>query len=196
MACDKNLRSKTFDENLDALLSYKKILSENVLFPTDQTNTDVNTLVKEIAPSVGEKTSSSYWTIEAIDFVTGLTFEKIICDLYNTMKDFSAEKTPGSNDFGADVVVKSLSDNTGLLIQCKHSENPDGSINNKGVQEIFAAVAYYEKQYCGRKFQPVVVTNVKNFTNGAIKLARENNVKLINRQELEKMFHSHKVLRF
>ena len=196
LACDKNLQSKTFDENLDALLSYKKILSENVLFPTDQTNTDVNTLLEEIAPSEGEKIPSSYWTIEAVDSVTGLIFEKIICDLYNAMKNFSAEKTPGSNDFGADVVVKSLSDNTGLLIQCKHTENPDSSINNKGVQEIFAAVAYYEKKYCGRKFQPIVVTNAKNFTSGAIKLAREDNVKLITRQELENMFYTYKVLRF
>ncbi len=196
LACDKNLRSKTFDENLDALLSYKKILSENVLFPTDQTNTDVNTLLGEIAPSIGEKNPSSYWSIETVDSVTGLVFEKIICDLYNAMKDFSAEKTPGSNDFGADVVVKSLTDNTGLLIQCKHTENPDASINNKGVQEIFAAVAYYEKKYSGRKFQPVVVTNAKSFTNGAIKLACEDRVKLITRRELEKMFHTHKILRF
>ena len=112
------------------------------------------------------------------------------------MKNFSAEKTPSSNDFGADVVVNSLSDNTGLLIQCKHTENPNGAINNKGVQEIFAAVAYYEKKYGGGKFQPVVITNAKNFTSGATKLARENHVQLINRQELEKMFHTHKVLRF
>ena len=195
LACDKNLGSKSFDENLDALLNYKKNLSENVLFPTDDISTDVKTLLGEIAPSIGEKTLSSYWSIETIDSVTGLVFEKIICDLYNAMKEFSAEKTPSSNDFGADVVVKSLTDNTGLLIQCKHTENPDTSINNKGVQEIFAAVAYYEKKYNGRKFQPVVVTNAKNFTNGAIKLAREDRVKLITRQELEKMFCDHKILR-
>jgi len=140
-------------------------------------------------------TNNPYWSIETVDSVTGLVFEKIICDLYNAMKDFSAEKTPGSNDFGADVVVKSLTDNTGLLIQCKHTENPDASINNKGVQEIFAAVAYYEKKYRGRKFQPVVVTNAKNFTSGAIKLACEDRVKLITRRELEKMFCEYKILR-
>ena len=195
LACDKNLRGKSFDENLDALLDYKKNLSENVLFPTDDISTDVKTLIGEIAPSVGEKISSSYWSIETVDSVTGLVFEKIICDLYNAMRDFSAEKTPGSNDFGADVVVKSLNDNTGLLIQCKHTGNPDSSINNKGVQEIFAAVAYYEKKYCGRKFQPVVITNAKSFTNGAIKLAREDNVKLITRQELGEMFCQYEILR-
>lgn len=195
LACNKNLRGKSFDENLDALLSYKKILSENILFPTDQTKADVNTLVEGIAPSVGEKIPSSYWTIEAVDSVTGLAFEKIICDLYNVMKNFSAEKTPGSNDFGADVVVKSLIDNTGLLIQCKHTENPDRSISNNGVQEIRAAVAYYEEKYSGRKFQPVVITNAKNFTSKTVELARVNRVKLITRRELEKMFCDHKAFR-
>ena len=195
LACDKNFRNKSFDENLDALLSYKRILSENVLFLTDDLSADVHTLTEEIAPSVEEGISPSYWTIEALDSVTGLAFEEIICDLYNAMKDFSAEITPGSNDFGADVVVKSLTDNTGLLIQCKHSGNPDTSINNKGVQEIFAAVAYYEKKYNGRKFQPIVVTNAKNFTNGAIKLAHDDGVKLITRRELEKMLCQYEILR-
>ena len=195
LACDKNLRGKTFDENLDELLSYKNFLSEKVLFPTEENNADTNTLIAGLVPSTAENFSPGYWTVETVDFVTGLFFEKIICDLFNAMKNFSAEKTPDSNDFGADVVVKSLTDNTGLLIQCKHTENPDRSIGNSGVQEIFAAVAYYEKKYCGRKFQPAVLTNAKNFSSGAIKLACENGVKLISRRELEKMFCDYKILR-
>ena len=194
MTCDKNLHGKTFDENLDTLLSYKSILSTNVLFPTDETNADINTLLKTIAP-IDEKFSSSYWTIEAVDFVSGHSFEQVICDLYNTMKNFSAEKTPGSNDFGADVVVKSLIDNTGFLIQCKHRQNPEDAMSNRAVQEIYAAVKYYEKKYSGRKFQPMVLTNAKNFTRGAIELAQETGVKLITRRELEKMFQDYKVLR-
>ncbi len=82
-----------------------------------------------------------------------------------------------------------------LFIQCKHTENPDRSIGNSGVQEIFAAVAYYEKKYRGRKFRPAVLTNAKNFSAGAIKLACENGVKLISRRELEKMFCDYKILR-
>lgn len=195
LACDKNLRGKTFDENLDALLSFKKILSENVLFPTDETTADINTLIEEIAPSAEKNISPSCWTIEAVDFVTGLTFEKIICDLYNAIENFSADITPATNDFGADVVVKSLTDNTGLLIQCKHRRNLENSLGSEAVREIFAAVKHYEKKYCGRKFQPVVITNAKKFTSGAIELARDDGVKLIARRELEKMFCDYKILR-
>ena len=64
-----------------------------------------------------------------------------------------------------------------------------------GVQEICAAIAYYEKKYFGRKFQPVVLTNAKKFTGGAIELAQKNGVKLISRRELEKMFYDYKVLK-
>lgn len=195
LACDKNLHNKTFDENLDALLSFKKILSENVLFPTDETTADINTLIEEIAPSAEKNISPSCWTIEVVDFVTGLTFEKIICDLYNAIENFSADITPATNDFGADVVVKSLTDNTGLLIQCKHRRNLENSLGSEAVREIFAAVKHYEKKYCGRKFQPVVITNAKKFTSGAIELARDDGVKLIARRELEKMFCDYKILR-
>lgn len=193
LACSKNLRGKTFDENLETLLGYKRNLSVKILFPTAETAADVNTLIMLMNLSE-EALDSAYWTIEAIDSVGGLAFEQIIADLYNGMKDFTAEKTPDTNDFGADVVVKSSADNTGLLIQCKHVDNPDKSIGNAGIQQICAAVAYYaDKHKC--KFQPVVVTNAENFTAGAIKLSKENGVKLIARRELETLLAANKVLK-
>ena len=195
LAVNKNLRGKTFDENLDRLLSCKKILSDNALFPTIETKSDEKILADILTPPDNENFDTAYWTIEDVDAVTGSAFEKIIADLYNAMKNFSAEKTPDSNDFGADVVVQSSTDETGLLIQCKQTGNFNKSVGNDGVQEICAAVAHYEKKYRGRKFQPVVITNAKNFTPGAVKLARENSVMLITRRELEKMFRDYKVPR-
>ena len=192
LACNKNLRNKTFDENLETLLSYKRDLIAKILFPTAETDADIETLIA-IMNLPEEILDAAYWTIEDVDEVTGLAFEKIICDLFNGMKNFSAEKTPDTNDYGADVVVKSLADDTGLLIQCKHKENPENSIGNKGVQEICAAVAWYEKKYFGRKFQSVVVTNAKNFTSGAINLAKQNGVRLIARHELENLFAANKI---
>ena len=190
-AVNKNLRGKTFDENLDLLLSYKKILSANVLFPTAETAADIKTLAEWLATP--EENSAAYWTIEDVDAVEGLVFEKIICDLFNAIENFSAEKTPATNDYGADVVAKAA-DGTGLLIQCKHTANPNGSIGNKGVQEIFAAVSYYERKH-QLKFRPLVITNAKNFTANAIELAKQNGVNLIVRRELEDLFRKYKVLR-
>ena len=194
LACNKNLRGKTFDENLDELLNYKKILSVKILFPTAETNADAKTLADILKPKDDEILETTYWTIEDVDSVAGVAFEKIISDLYNTMENLSAIKTPDSNDFGADVVVQPVKGNAGLLIQCKHTTFPERAIGNDGVREIYAAVAHYEKKY-RLKFQPVVITNAKNFTSGAIKLARDTDVKLITRRELQKMLYDYKVLR-
>ena len=194
LTCNKNLRGKTFDENLDALLNYKKILSVKVLFPSAETDSDAKTLADILKPAADEIFETTYWTIDDVDNVAGTAFEEIISDLYNAMENFSAIKTPNSNDFGADVVVKAVTGDTGLLIQCKHTTYPDRAIDNAGVQEICAAVVHYEKKY-RLKFQPVVITNAKNFTAGAINLARDNDVKLIARSELQKMFCDYKVLR-
>ena len=193
LTCNKNLRVKTFDENLDALLNYKKALSVRVLFPTAETNADAKTLADILKPKDYELLETAFWTIEDVDDVTGSVFEEIVSNLYNSMKDFSAIKTPDSNDFGADVVVKSEANNMGLLIQCKHTIYPERAINNDGVQEICAAIAYYEKKYRS-KFQPVVITNAKNFTANAIELAKQNGVELITRRELQKMLCDYKIL--
>ena len=195
LTCNKNFHTKTFDENLDALLNYKKILSVKILFPTAESKTDEKILADILKPEDDEILETAYWTIEDVDDVAGVAFERIISDLYNAMENFSAEKTPDSNDFGADVVVNSLTDDTGLLIQCKHTTFPERAVGNDGVQEICAAIAYYEKKYRGRKFRPVVITNAKSFTTNAIELAEKNNVRLIARRELEKMFRAHKIFR-
>ena len=172
LACNKNLRGKTFDENLDALLRCKNFLSANVLFPTLTTDADLNLLIDRLKPPPAEIQSPNVWTLGDVDAVTGIAFEQIIADLFDAMENFSAKKTPDTNDFGADVVVQSSANDKGLLIQCKHKENPDASAGKEGIQQICAAVAYYSGKYRGRKFKPVVVTNAKNFTSGAIKLAR------------------------
>ena len=194
LAVNTNLRGKTFDENLDALLNYKKVLSVKVLFPTAETDADAKTLAELLKPSPDERLDAACWTIEAVDEVTGLAFEQIISDLFNGMEDFTATKTPDTNDFGADVVVQAVADDTGLLIQCKHADNPSKAIGKAGVQQICAAVAYYNDKH-KRTFQPVVVTNAGCFTPGAIELAGRNAVRLIARNELSKLLSDCKVLR-
>jgi len=46
----------------------------------------------------GETFSTRQRTIEKLDAVTGLVFEKIIAELFDAMENFSAEKTPDTNE--------------------------------------------------------------------------------------------------
>ena len=197
LACHKDFgEGGSFDEKLNTLLDYKKSLSENVLFPTTDSESDIIALFHSIKPKNKSDLKSLRWNIESVDTVTGDTFEEIITNLYNAIEGFSAEKTPHSNDNGADVVVKSLKKKTGFLIQCKHTENIAKNLGKRAIQEIFTAVAAYENIYRDIKFRPVVITNAANFTSGAVELARQNHVKLISRNELSEMLNRHEVLKF
>ena len=98
LAVNKNLRGKTFDENLDDLLTGKNSLSENVLFPTIETEADAEFLAEMLGADGIENLSTRQRTIEELDAVTGLAFEKIIAELFDAMENFSAEKTPDTNE--------------------------------------------------------------------------------------------------
>lgn len=78
--------------------------------------------------------------------------------------------TPGSGDFGADVIGY---DRRGrkVCFQCKKFKNPVGV---SAVQEVMAAVQYY-------KGDRGVVITTSTFTPAARKLAKSGNVQLIER---------------
>ena len=199
MACHKDFGvGGSFDEKLDELLTYKRTLSENVLFPTGDSSKDGMKIYQDISRNNNLSQEMCYWKITDIDAVIGDVFEQIIADLYNTMDGYKAEKTPATNDDGADVVAIYSANNTGLLIQCKHTETPDKTtMSKKPIQEITAAIKSYENrpQYRGIKFTPLVITNAMRFSDGAAKLAAQNGVKLIARGELSKMFSDNNVLK-
>jgi len=198
LACHKDF-GESFDEKLNSLLNYKKILGENVLFPTNESDSDGIAIFESINLKNKSELQTFFWNIEAVDTVTGDAFEKIIANLYNAMEGFSAKKTPHSNDNGADVVVtsdKKTGLKTGFLIQCKHTENITKNLGKRAIQEIFTAVAAYENIYHGIKFQPVVITNACGFSTGAVELAKDTNVRLISRNELTKMLARYEILKF
>ena len=108
-----------------------------------------------------------------IDKMTGAEFEAFVCALYNKL-GYEAEQTKLSGDFGADIVARSNAST--YIIQTKRSVN---KISVSAIQEVAAAKSYYRANGCA------VVTN-NYFTAPAIKLAKTNNVDLVDRDELAK----------
>ena len=196
MSCHKDFGlGGSFDEKLDALLSYKRMLSENVLFPTSDNANDGMAIFQSLKPKNESEIQACYWKIKDVDSVTGDVFEKIITDLYNAIVEYDAIKTPHSNDYGADVIVIDKQNNSGLLIQCKHRENINNNVGNKAVQEIYAAIPYYEQKFKGIKFKPVVITNAMNFTKGSYELAKQTHTQLIPRNILDDMLTKYEVIK-
>lgn len=108
-----------------------------------------------------------------IDKMSGRKFEEYLKVLLKDM-GYSVQLTPASGDYGADLVLTTKG--TKIIVQAKRYKNKVGI---KAVQEIAAAKKYYNSDDCW------VITN-RYFTEPAKKLARTNNVRLVDRDQLVK----------
>lgn len=106
-----------------------------------------------------------------IDKMKGVEFENYLKLLYQK-KGYDVSMTPGSGDFGADLVVKK--DGKKSVVQVKRYSK---SVGIKAVQEIIPAIRHYNAS------DAWVITN-STFTSPAVQLAKSNNVRLIDRDML------------
>lgn len=118
-----------------------------------------------------EKQRLSKSGIDEIDKMDGRTFEKYLEVLFNKL-GYRVEMTKYIGDYGADLITNK--DGNKTVIQAKRFKN---KVNIKAVQEAVAAKGVYG---CS---QAMVVTN-SYYTRQARELARANDVKLWDRQDL------------
>jgi restriction system protein len=112
--------------------------------------------------------------VEDIDKMDGYEFEKFVGGLFKK-RGYSVEHTSLSGDQGADLIISKLEERS--VVQTKRHK---GKVSNKAIQEVVASRMLYRCNSC------IVVTN-SYFTKSAIELGNVNNVKLIDRDELEFM---------
>lgn len=112
--------------------------------------------------------------IEQIDAMSGFDFEEYCTNLLKKL-GYKAITTKKSGDFGADIVAQNQ--NEKIVVQTKRYTN---KVSISSVQEIVAAKNYYHAN------SSWIITN-NYFTQSAQKLARYNDVKLIDRDELAKI---------
>jgi len=190
---DNEICKGTFDLKLHRLLEHKRQLSRSVLLPTVIEEKEWQTMGEEILSVTVEKRPTSTLTITDIDHMSAEMFEKAIASLYRKM-GYQVELTPFSRDQGADVVaLKHRQDGNSLLIQCKHTSNPNKAQNQKGIQEVLAACGVYQQEY-NAKFKTIVITNAKRFTDQAMQIAEANGVNLIPREKLAKLLKDYGVM--
>lgn len=113
-------------------------------------------------------------SLSKIDKMTGEEFEECLKVLFER-KGYKVEKTPLSNDYGADLVCRDKYET--VVVQAKRY---DAHVGNSAVQEIVAARDYYEADRC------IVVTN-SYFTKNAVALALANEVELWDRDTLSSL---------
>lgn len=111
--------------------------------------------------------------IKDIDKMDGLQFEFYLQALFKEL-GYKTEVTKGSNDFGADLIIKKDSEKT--VIQAKRYKYKN-HVSIDAVQQIYTAIPYYKAN------SGWIITN-SQYTKSAEKLASVTNVKLIDRYKL------------
>lgn len=112
--------------------------------------------------------------ISDIDKMSGREFEHYLGQLLKA-HGYSVNVTKAAGDFGADLIISK--DGRKTVVQAKrYSKN----VGIKAVQEAQASIAHYGAS------EAWVISN-SGYTEAAISLARSNNVKLIDREQLIEM---------
>lgn len=117
-------------------------------------------------------------SMDSLDSMTGYEFEDFLKTLLKKM-GYKVEPTKYSGDQGADLIIVKFGEKS--VIQAKRHRD---RVNNKSIQEVVAAIKHY-------KADTGMVITTSEFTPSAIELADSNNIKLIDRHELEDLIRKH-----
>lgn len=113
--------------------------------------------------------------IHDIDIMEGYEFEEYLKTLF-FYDGYQTEITTKSRDFGADLIISK--DGERCIVQAKRYSK---TVGVKSVQEIIGALKHYNAE------SVMVVTN-SYFTDSAEILAKENDVRLVDRNELIEIY--------
>ncbi|ALC92668.1 restriction endonuclease [Bacillus sp. FJAT-18017] len=106
-----------------------------------------------------------------VDKMSGTIFEEYLQALLKT-KGYYVQLTPATGDYGADLILSAKGKK--IIVQAKRYKK---NVGVKAVQEIASAKSHYKADECW------VITN-SFFTEQARKLAKSNQVRLVDRKQL------------
>ena len=168
----KNLNIKSIRDlfellsNMDEFINYYNEQVKTIQLKRDKENYLSGNFInlKENA-----EIKKEYYSIQ-----TGIEFEKFLTKLFQRC-GYETEHTGKAGDQGCDLTLKK--NNYTYCVQAKYYSN---TLDNTPVQEIVGSLKFYNGD------RGVVITN-SDFTVGAQKLAKSNNVILIDGRKLEKI---------
>jgi len=174
-----DVSGENYGQDLNAI---SRILSENKIHFSDaEISSKIDAIKKEIKLKNFESTlidSQAHVSIEQLDNISGHEFEEFLVILFKKM-GYIVESTKLSNDQGADLIVSRFGEK--IVVQAKRYSY---TVGNDAVQEAVAAIKHYGAQ------KGMVVTT-SSFSRPAAKLAISNNIRLIDRSELNQLIAKH-----
>jgi len=150
-----------------------EILDTNKILETNKEELDAKLFENNLLSETTEQIS-----IEKLRLLNGYEFEKFIGHLFQKM-GYLVEELPLSGDQGADLLLTKFGEKT--VVQAKHYTH---KVSNKAIQEVVAAIKYY------RARKAIVITTAE-FTKSAYKLAKANEVELIDKHLLRELVNKY-----
>lgn len=164
--------------------SFMQLLKEQSI---STNNEEISLLLHEIKDEIELKhfeeelkTPEEFIELKNIDNLTGFEFEEYLKLLFKKM-GYKAKNTSLSHDQGADLIIERFGET--IVVQAKRYTD---KVSNKAIQEVVASIAHYQAQ------RGIVVTN-SEFTDSAIKLAETNNVRLVDRYQLDNLINKYPI---
>ena len=178
---------KTFDENLDTLISKRKQLAADFLAPMPSEDQLQQELLQDV---LGEEGTSDGTQPVTNDYVNNLPWDRFeaLIALLEEKRGGAVLLTPCAKDDKADVIA--IRGRALRLIQCKHT-SISANIDGETLAEVCNALDIYRGRYLRDAIQQyvfhgIVATNGK-FTRQAKSLASERDIELVAALELGAM---------
>ena len=174
LAIHPTYREGSFDCVLNDLMRRKTSLARAALWPPTDNDFDNGMLVTGVS-------GAEPFDPTVLDELDWSGFEDWVVDRARESGDWEASKTPRSGDAGADAVLRHRRQRaTAAVVQAKHTTDHDHLVGEAAVRDLLRA----NDRYDVRNPQLVAITNARGFTDGARKLALENDIKLVDRDRL------------
>lgn len=174
MAIHRGYRENSFDCILNELMKQKRSLARAALWPPIERDSDIQILMAGLR---GAETID----LTEIDNFDWLRFEHWVLDRCQETGEWECYETRRVGDSGADVVLKHKQrKDTWGLVQVKHRSNLDQKMDQGSVRDVLRAREHWGKP----NPQLAVVTNVREFKQDAMELARAEDVRLVSRSHL------------
>jgi hypothetical protein len=178
----------TFDVKLDRLLAYKRGLAEDMLNGSgDVGPSDFNLM--EVVPAAEGVDIDERVSLDMAMRMGWQHFECLAGVLW-TKRGYDCYRTPGSNDYGVDVVA--LAAGKGQLVQAKTSGADGAALNWDAVKEVVGGEAFYKRRHPSVDFDKVCLTN-QFFNRHAHENATLNSVELLEQPHLAALLEQHPV---
>jgi HJR/Mrr/RecB family endonuclease len=117
-------------------------------------------------------------TINQIDALKGVEFEKFLCDFFDYL-GYKSSTTTATGDNGIDILARIGHNSIGIQAKLYYNHN----VGNKAIQEVFAGKSFYNVKYS------IVCTN-SYFSQPAKILAIQLKVGLMDRDTLISMLNN------